>query len=161
MVGELRVLDSRVVIFENETVLGFVFLYSDAPTLFANWRNDSDQVLRETQFSLRQAGDKAWNTYMVFLADSGVNADDAPMLQAIEEDLSGTRKIARTGVKDGDGVRAALLPLLAIQNAPKLEPIDMKEQIRLRTSELPDIVVDGFIGGATSSVMAQLLESKK
>ena len=160
-IGELQALDCRVVIFENATVLGFIFLYSDSSALFANWQNDSEQMLREAQFCLRQAGKKAWNTYTVFLADNQTSPDDAVMLQAIEEDLSGTRKIARTGVKDVDELRLALLPLLAIQNAPRLEPIDMTKEIRLRTSELPDDLVDGFIGDAPNAVMAQLLESGK
>ena len=159
--GALQALDCPVVTFENPTVLGFVFFYSDASALFANWRQDSGEALREMQFRLHQAGEKAWNTYMVFLADNEAKAGDAVKLQAIEEDLAGTRKIARTGVTNGEQVRLALLPLLAIQNAPRLEPTDMRKEIRLRTSELPDDLVDGFIGDAPSSIMVQLLESTK
>lgn len=160
-IGELQSLRKPVVIFENATVLGFVFFYSDSSDLIANWRNDNVQVIRETQFSLRRAGHKAWNTYSVFLADIQMDPRGAFVLQAIEEDLAGTRKIARAGVKNGDELRLALLPLLAIQNAPRLEPIDMAEEIRLRTSELPGDLVDGFIANAPNSVMVQLLESGK
>ena len=158
-IGELDARDCRVVIFENATVLGFVFFYSDSSALFENWRTDSERILREAQFSLRQAGEKAWNTYTVFLADNRTNPDDGIKLHAIEENLIGTRKIARTGVKNLEELRLALLPLLGIRNAPRLEPIDMASEIRLRTSELPGDLVDGFIGNAPNSVMTQLLES--
>ena len=158
-IGELNARDCHVVIFENATVLGFVFFYSDSAALLENWRSDSERVLREAQFSLRKAGEKAWNTYTVFLADNRTNPDDGIKLQAIEENLVGTRKIARTGVNSIEELRLALLPLSGIQNAPRLEPIDMESEIRLRTSELPEDLVDGFIGDAPNSVMTQLLES--
>lgn len=160
-IGELHARDCEVVIFENATVFGFIFFYSDSAALLANWRSDSEQVLREAQFSLRQAGEKAWNTYTVFLADNQSSPHDGINLQAIEENLVGTRKIARTGVKRIRELRLALLPLLSIQHAPRLEPIDMESEIRLRTSELPDDLVDGFIGDAPNLLMTQLLEAGK
>ena len=43
----------------------------------------------------------------------------------IEEDLTGTRKIARSGIRDSSDLRAALLPLLPLQSAPKLEAVDI------------------------------------
>ena len=158
-IGELQAPDGPVVIFENATVLGFVFFYSDSAALLSNWRKDSEQIVRAAQFRLRQAGAKAWNAYTVFLAVEQTSPNDAVMLRAIEEDLGGTRKIARTGVKNREELRRALLPLLAIQNAPSLESIDMGKEIRLRTSELPDDLVDGFIGDVPNSLMARLLES--
>lgn len=158
-VGELHVGACNIVIFENATVLGFVFLYRDSMQLLENWRAHSDLVLRETQFSLRRAGEKAWNTYTVFLSADHANPHDRAKLQGIEEDLVGTRKIARAGVKDPEELRLALLPLMGIQYAPKLEPIDMAKEIRLRTSELPDELIDGFIADAPKSMMTKLLES--
>ena len=158
-VGELHTRDRDVVIFENATVLGFVFFYSDSAALLDNWRSDSERVLREAQFSLRQAGEKSWNTYTVFLAENRTNTDDGIKLQSIEENLVGTRKIARTGVKSTEEMRLALLPLLGIQNAPRLEPIDMVSEIRLRTSELSEDLVNGFIADAPQSLLTQLLES--
>ncbi len=158
-IGELQVSGGRVVIFENATVFGFVLLYIDSASLLERWQSNCDQVLRGMQFRLRQAGEKAWNTYAVLLSDNHTSPDDGVKLQAIEENLVGTRKIARTGVKDSDVLRLALLPLLGIQNAPKLEPIDMADEIRMRTSELPSELVNGFIADAPKSFMTQLLES--
>ena len=83
-IGELQSLRKPVVIFENATVLGFVFFYSDSSDLIANWRNDNVQVIRETQFSLRRAGHKAWNRIQ---ADIQMDPRDAFVLQAIEENL--------------------------------------------------------------------------
>ena len=158
-IGELKSQKSPVLVFENATVLGFAFFYSDSTALFLNWRSDCEQILREMQFKLRQAGEKAWNTYAVFLADRGEGRGDAATLQAIEEDLVGTRKIARTGVRNLDALRHALLPLLAIQNAPRLDPIDMRKEIRRRTSELPNTLVERFVGDATDAAVAELLEA--
>ena len=160
-IAEMQSLHCSVVLFENATVFGFVFFYSDSEVLVENWLTDIEHVLRETQFSLRRAGDKAWNTYAVFLADTQTHHRDANALQTIEENLVGTRKIARSGVTDDAELRLALLPLFAIQNAPRLEPIDMEKEIRLRTSELPDDLIDGFVGNAPNSIMSQLLESAK
>lgn len=158
-VGELHAGDCNIVIFENATVLGFVLLYRDSMELLQNWWVHSDLVLRETQFSLRQAGQKAWNTYTIFLSEDHAYPHDRIKLQGIEEDLVGTRKIARAGVKDAEELRLALLPLMGIQSAPRLEPIDMAKEIRLRTSELPDELIDGFIADAPKSMMINLLES--
>ncbi|GHE05396.1 hypothetical protein U879_04035 [Defluviimonas sp. 20V17] len=107
---------------------------------------------------LRRAERKAWNAYLVFLAPSPGDYGENIMVGGIEEDLVGTRKIARAGIADAADVRAALLPLLAIQNAPRLDAVDMPAEIRLRTTELPSKLVDGFLSGASENTLLQLLE---
>ena len=79
-------------------------------------------------------------------------------LAAIEEDLTGTRKIARSGIKDVSDMEAALLPLLPLQSAPKLDAVDMVYEIRQRSTELSPRAVDAFVSGVEESVVLQVIE---
>ena len=158
-IGELNALDGTAITFEDDTVLGFVLLYPDAANLIDNWQTDSARVLDNVQVALRQAGVKAWNAYLVLLADAGGDYGQNITLGNIEEDLVGTRKIARAGVKVPSKLRDALMPLLSLQNAPRLGAVDMPTEIKLRTSALPPEFVEGFLSNASESVLFQILES--
>jgi hypothetical protein len=158
-VGNLATPKGDVVTFENDTVLGFVLRYADAGTMLANWRADSTDALTAAQFLLRRADAKAWNTYILVLADEPGDYGQTISIGAIEEDLVGTRKLARAGVGVGEELRSALLPLLPIQNAPRLEAVDITAEIRLRTSELPTDIVETFLSGASETTLLQLLEA--
>lgn len=150
--------DGPILLFENDTVLGFVVCFPDAEILLKRWQATSQRILKREQFALRRAERKAWNAYLVFLTPSPGDYGENIMLGGIEEDLVGTRKIARAGICDADDVCAALLPLLAIRNAPSLEAVDMPTEIRLRTTELPRDLVDGFLNDASEGSLMQLLE---
>jgi len=153
--------DGPVVLFENDSILGFVLGFPDAAILLERWEPTSQRVLQSAQLALRRAERKAWNAYLVLLAETAGDYGQNIMLGAIEEDLVGTRKIARAGIVDVEDVRAALLPLLAIQNAPRLDAVDMPAEIRLRTTELPSELIDAFLSGASESTLAQLLETSQ
>ena len=160
-IGILETQEGPITTFENDTVLGFVLHFHDAATLIEEWRTSSLHVLDDARLSLRQAGAKAWNTYLVLLADEAGDYGENLTLGSIEEDLVGTRKIARAGVAHAEELRAALMPLLGIQNAPRLDKVDMIDEIRLRTSELPAELVEGFLSNASDSVLFQFLENKE
>jgi hypothetical protein len=145
--------------FESDTVLGFVLAFDDASALIARWRADSQQVLKASQFGLRRAEAKAWNAYLILLSATPADYGPSVALSAIEEDLTGTRKIARAGVATDDDARGALLPLLAMQNAPQLDAVDMAAEIRLRTSALPSELIDAFVGDVPEATLLQLLEA--
>ncbi len=151
--------DGPVAMFENASILGFVLCFPDAAKLLEQWQPASQRVLKTAQFALRRAEAKSWNAYLLFLADAPGDYGQNIRLGTIEEDLIGTRKIARAGVADASDVRTALLPLLPIQNAPRLEAVDMPSEIRLRTSELPIELVQAFLSGAPDATLAQLLEA--
>lgn len=151
--------DEQYLAFEGETVLGFVLVFPDAQTLIGSWRIQSQQVLKASQFGLRKAEAKAWNAYLILLAEQPADYGASVNLSAIEEDLTGTRKIARAGIATELDARAALLPLLGMQNAPQLEAVDMAAEIRLRTSELPPELVEAFASGAPEAALLQLLEA--
>ena len=160
-VGNMETEEDTVTTFENDTVLGFVLHYQDAATLIENWRSSSLRVFERARFSLRQAGAKAWNAYLVLLADEPSDYGQNIILCSIEENLVGTRKIARAGVAEPEELRNALMPLLNMQNAPHLDKVDMVAEIILRTSELPVDLVEGFLSNASDSVLFQLLENKE
>jgi hypothetical protein len=145
-------------IFEGDTILGFLFAYDTVADLTKNWAADSDNAISAYQFGLRKSGIKAWNTYLVLLTPEPPDYARIVSLGAIEEDLGGTRKIVRAGVRDSADLGAALLPLRPLQSAPRLEAVDMKKEIRERTTELPPRVVDAFLSGAEESVVLQVLE---
>ena len=150
--------DYPVLLFENNSVLGFVMCFPDVESLLERWRETSQRLLKNSQFALQRAERKAWNAYLVFLTPSPGSYGENIMLGGIEEDLVGTRKIAKAGIVDTADVCAALLPLLAIRNAPRLGAVDMPAEIRLRTTELPRELVEGFLSGASESTLIQLRE---
>ena len=158
-IGVLNTPDGPIVTFENDTILGFIFHFPDTTALVENWKQVSSTTLEFAQFALRQAGAKSWNAYLILLADAESNFAESIELEHIEENLVGTRKIARAGVEDSNKLRYALLPLLSLRNAPHLEVVDMQAEIRLRTSDLPSEVIDGFLSTASDSVLIQILES--
>lgn len=153
--------DGLVLMFENDSILGFVVGFPDASTLLEQWQSTSQRVLRSQQLALRRAERKAWNAYLVLLAEAPGDFGQNVMLGAIEEDLVGTRKIAWAGITDAEHVRDALLPLLAIQNAPRLDAVDIAAEIRRRTPELPSELVEVFLSGASEGTLVQLLEAGK
>ena len=156
---ELVTIGSReALVFEGSSVLGFLFSYDSVEELMKDWMTDSDRAIASYQFGLRRSGIKAWNTYLVLLTPDIPDYGRVVSLGAIEEDLGGTRKIARAGVQDLADLSAALLPLLPLQSAPRLAAIDMKREIRERTTELPLRAVDAFLSGADESVVLQVLE---
>lgn len=146
--------------FEGLNVLGFIFAYPDPAHLLDEWNSDANTAISEHQLNLRRAQIKAWNTYTVFLSGAAGDIGEQVAVNAIEEDLKGTRKIARVGIGDVAELRSALLPLLPIQNHPRLKAVDMPAEIRLRTTELPHRAVEAFLSGVQETSIAQVLEEE-
>lgn len=143
--------------FENDLNLGFVYCYETTDNLLKNWKSNSDQLLSKYQFQLRSAGEKSWNVYSVFLSFGASGSEENTLLAQVEENLSGTRKIARAVDPDLNGIRSGLLPLLQIQNPPILGPIDMVEEIKTRSSSLPQKGVEAFLAGAPNNEILRLM----
>lgn len=144
--------------FENSVCLGFVFAYDTTAQLLEDWADDSKAIISRYGISLRNAGDKAWNVYLILV--SAGPKDDAMQarLAELEEDLVGTRKIARDGIASRADLRAALLPLLPIQSAPKLEAVDMPSEIRMRATDVAPRGIDAFLSTADDVIVLQMLE---
>ena len=143
---------------ESEVILGFVFHYETISIVKECWEKDINRAIADFQFSLRRSGQKAWNAYAIFLVSETPTYEELAALIAIEENLVGTRKIARADIKDETDLRSALLSLLPIQNAPQLESIDIENEIRQRASEIEQQGIDAFFSQADSSVILQILE---
>ncbi len=151
--------DGPFIMFESAVILGFVLCFPNAAALIEGWQPTSQRVIKQAQLALRRAEAKSWNAYLVLLAVTPGDYGQNVKLGTIEEDLVGTRKIARAGIINAQDTREAMLPLFAVQNAPRLATVDMSAEIRLRTSELPKELVDAFLGGATEATLTQLLET--
>lgn len=154
----LRIGQREALIFEGDTVQGFLFVYDSSVSLMKSWSVDSDVAIATYQFGLRKSGSKAWNTYLVLLTPESSDYVSASLLSAIEEDLRGTRKVAKGGIQNLADLHAALLPLLPLQNAPRLEAVDMQEEIRQRATELPPRAVEAFLSDAKEAVVIKVLE---
>ncbi len=152
--------DREVLVFEGATVLGFLFVYENSAQLIARWESDGSRAVSDHQFGLRRAGPKAWNAYTVFLAAQANDNSHSASLSAIEEDLVGTRKIACASVLDSVDVRRALLALLPLQAAPRLEAVDMQLEIRQRATELQSRAVDAFLLASDEAIILQVLEDE-
>jgi hypothetical protein len=156
--SRVQIGDKEAVVFEDSTVLGFIFAYKSPSDVTEGWQKISEKAVSEYQFALRRAGLKAWNTYTVLLAEDEGHQGDVAAFASIEENLAGTRKIARMAVRDADDIRAALLPLLPLQAAPQLEAVDIPQEIRQRATELTTRMVDAFLSTADDSIVLQVLE---
>lgn len=156
--GRISINNRDSILFEDATVLGFLLAYRDPSELALAWEADASCAISDYQLVLRRAGQKAWNAYIVLLATADGDYRQSAALAAIEEDLAGTRKIARMAIRDIADLRAALLPLLPLQAAPKLEAVDIQAEIRERATELPPRAVDAFLSTADESVVMQVLE---
>lgn len=151
--------DTRdILVCEDATTVGFVLSYANASDLIAYWQADVKLVLDRNALALRRASQKAWNTYTVLLAGGPTRIGENAQLAMIEEDLSGTRKIARSAIADAQDVKAALLTLLPLQSAPRLEAVDLPEEIRARTSELNQQSVNAFLSSADDATVLQVME---
>jgi len=148
----------EALVFEDATTLGFLFAYGDTIELIQTWQRDAAAAIAHHNLALRRSGQKAWNAYVVLLADGQIDHSGTVALARIEEDLSGTRKIARAGIADVQDIRAALLTLLPLQSAPRLEAIDIAAEIRQRATELHPRGVDAFLSTADESIILQVLE---
>lgn len=146
--------------FEDATVLGFVVGYDNPEQLRASWESDRDRIAMRHRDALQAARLKAWNAYLVLISRGPADLAQSMLLGQIEEDLEAMRKITKAGVTGSGGARTALLPLLPFRAAPSLDPIDMRDEIRTRSSELDEGIVAAFLSGADEAVVIQLLEDQ-
>lgn len=153
--------EMRALAFENATVLGFVLAYQTVDELIGRWKPDGDRVAMKHRKSLLAARDKAWNVYLILLAQERASFGQALALGLIEEDLEAMRKITKAGVSTTEDVRTALLPLLPFRAAPVLDPIDMRLEIQSRASDVDPQVLAAFLSSsADETVVMQLLEDR-
>jgi len=158
--SEDGVVEMRVLAFEDDTVLGFALAYQTVDDLIRRWKADGDRVAMKHRKSLLAARDKAWNVYLILLAQERASFGQALALGLIEEDLEAMRKITKAGIDTTEDVRTALLPLLPFRAAPVLDPIDMQFEIQTRASDVDPQALAAFLSSADEAVVMQLLEDR-
>lgn len=131
--------------FEDESVMGFICVFDGAAALLRDWRELEIGFLRHHGDRIRNAGDKAWNIYSVFLSSGLAAAVESPEIRLIEEDLERTRKIAATGITHREALVSAVLPLLPLQYQPILDPEDVTERFRRRLLTIAPLAADALL----------------
>ena len=138
--------------FEDEVVTGLVCIFATPESLIADWQSAELSLLKRFAHNLRQAGEKSWNVYCVFLCNATATEDQERPVRWIEEDLNRTRKIAACGIGTRDDLIRALLPLLPLQHQPSVEMDDATERLRSRIQAIVgvahDVVLDGSVPAA-------------
>lgn len=150
--------DGAVLSFEGETVLGFVVAYETPAELLDRWKADVAEIVGRNQVGLRRAQRKTWNAYVVLLASGAASYPQTVAMAAVEEDLTGARKIARGKASDPEALQSALIALLPLRHAPSIEAVDMRAEIKVRTTELPAHAVEAFLSGTSEASVLQILE---
>ncbi|MEY2536442.1 MAG: hypothetical protein QOG67_182 [Verrucomicrobiota bacterium] len=106
--------------FEDETLFGFVKVYSSPDLMASDWEKQQDSFLNRNARRISANAPKAWNAYSVFLSSCDASPDLKAALSQIEDDFRGTRKIARSNLTTSEDLQKALYPLLGLVNRVKL-----------------------------------------
>jgi hypothetical protein len=118
------------VCFEDTAVMGFVTVFDEPETLLQSWRGVESVLLTEHAPRFREAKEKAWNVYSIFLCPKLAREDTTREIGRIDEDLERTRKIAACGLVGHEAIVTALLPVLPIQYRPRLEEPNLTERLK-------------------------------
>ena len=153
----IRGLSVPVALFEDETIVGFIYLFESAAALLDRWRDLEQAALTAQSVRLRAAGSKAWNVYSLFLTQSEAGGDAAYDMQRIEEDLVGTRKIARAGIQTATDLREALGPLLPLLSgaSEQFEGYDVRLRDAIHTLTAAEMGI--LFGGDDPKMLARKL----
>ncbi len=144
--------DLEVIGFEDEAVMGFACIFTDITTMLSHWRDIETRLLVKHAASLQKAGEKTWNVYSVFLSQAAPDTTQAREIRWIEEDQERTRKLASGGVTDQQALVTSLLPLLPLQNQPRLdrEDFDVTQRLSRRVSVIAPAVANVALDSRTN-----------
>lgn len=135
--------------FEDETVMGFVCVIDTPRRIVESWRDIETQLINRHASRFRDAGEKAWNVYSVFITEVKATGEERREVRWIEENLERTRKITATGVNSRGEIVKALLPIMPIIAKPLLNPEDAAQRLLRRieiiSPSIQDIVLDDKI----------------
>lgn len=150
------------VCFEDDAIMGFASIFDDPALLLERWRNVESILLARHATRLREAEEKAWNVYSIFLCPASASDDVARQFRRIDEDLERTRKIAACHLVGQEEIVTALLPLLPIQYCPRLENEDLTERLKKRILAIAPAAVDVVLDETVSPIeVVRLLGSAK
>jgi hypothetical protein len=127
---------SSILSFEDDTLMGFGIIFSSPLELLAHWRATETTLLNRYAPTIRSAGDKAWNVYLVCLCGQVASPSNDREVRWVEEDLERTRKLAACGVLSRDDLVRAVQPILQLRHQPSLEASDVSERVKARIGSL-------------------------
>ena len=137
---------SPIVCFEDDTLLGFGCVFEDPVGLLERWKTMEMALLKRFAPSVRTAGEKAWNVYLLFLCGPPADPSQYRQVRWIEEDLDRTRKLAACGLASREDLLRAILPILPLQHQPILRAEDVTERLKTRIRTIsptaPHVVLD-------------------
>jgi hypothetical protein len=149
---------SSTVLFEDYSLFGFGTVYESVDSLLQTWKTNQDNFLHMHAPFLRAAARKAWNCYTVHFTDAQATEAELQALFDIEEDFTGTRKIARAGLTTASDVQRALYPLIPVQNLLKMQPGGQGElDIAQRFHDWPPGALTALLGSGTAEDIVELL----
>jgi hypothetical protein len=131
--------------FEDEGIMGFACIFPDVPTLLSSWYAAETTLLTRHALYLKEAGDKAWNVYSIFICALGATESELRQVRRIEENLERTRKIAACGLVGREDFVTALLPVLSLQHRPSLDVEDLTERLRVRLAAIAPASANVFL----------------
>lgn len=153
---------SPLVSFENDTLIGFGFVFENPRVLLDDWKTTEKSILIRYAPNIRSAGEKAWNVYCVFLSGSAADPTESRQVRWIEEDLEHTRKLVGCGLGTREDLVKSLLPLLPLQYQPVLRAEDVTQRLETRmrsiTPKGSHVVLDEAV--PTSEVVRLLGEQE-
>jgi hypothetical protein len=146
--------------FEDESVLGAVFVHSSLDELLDDWEKRQDRFLGTHSGRLRTDPVKAWNIYTIHLTADPDTRGNASRLFEIEQDFRGTRKIVRTGVNARSTIKEAILPLLGLQHRVTLSRSNLVGRLRERLALSGKTLVRVLDEVSDADIAAELMEGQ-
>ena len=146
-----------VICFENPVLVGFVYVFDSAAALLTQWESTQKTVLKQYSGALRDAREKAWNVYSIFLTGEE-DPSRQRAIERLEENFALTRKIARGSIRTEKDVRHVLLPITSVQARPSLGATDFEDRLKNRLKEVSSEAVRAFLADTDANEVAHILE---
>ena len=129
--------DPAILLFEDDSILGFVVLFETAEQLLSQWKEKQGQFIARMAVELRRSSRKSWNCYAVFLVNEKAEIEYQARLADLEEDLSLMRKLVSDHVSSSNDLYRVLMPILPIQNQISSTLLE-QEGVSARLSSWPE-----------------------
>jgi hypothetical protein len=139
--------------FEDETLFGFVKVYSSPELIASDWEKQQDSFLSRNARRIRANAPKAWNAYSVFLTSSDASPELKATLCQVEDDFRGTRKIARSNLTTSEELQKTLYPLIGLVNRVQLAQTD-GPNLEERLTSLRPMEVEALLNNDARQVIA-------